>query len=168
MWKAADTDLRNAKGLKTLLVLTDGADTRFMENLAFNPVQKTVPPRQNTIPDFLKIYFNQFGARINLVFFTAALEKPEELASAKADFEVPLKTLDPPGSFIAAADFDQLLRSLKQGIRQRLTCQILKDDGTPVSEDLLEVTAPGEEDKWWPTGLPPGDLQAPDPGRSEV
>ena len=64
--------------------------------------------------------------------------------------------MDPPGSFIAAGDFDQLLRSLQRGIRQKLTCQILKDDGTPVSEDLLEVTGPGEEDKWWAAGLAPG------------
>ena len=149
MWAAANTDLKNARGVKTLLVLTDGADTRFKKNLAFNPMQ-------NTIPQFLKTYLNRFGARINLVFFTAALEKPEELARAKADFEIPLKTLDPPGSFIAADDFDQLLRSLRQGIRQKLTCQILRPDGTPVSEDLLEVTGPGEEDKWWTAGLEPG------------
>ena len=112
MWAAANTDLKNARGVKTLLVLTDDADTRFKKNLAFIPMQ-------NTIPQFLKTYLNRFGARINLVFFTAALEKPEELARAKADFEIPLKTLDPPGSFIAADDFDQLLRSLRQGIRQK-------------------------------------------------
>src|SRR5262249_30592702 len=38
MWRAAETDLVNAKStIKTLLVLSDGEDTRFKESRTLNP-----------------------------------------------------------------------------------------------------------------------------------
>ena len=126
MYAAADADLKDAKGLKTLLVLTDGADTRFKVNRMFNP-------QQMSIPDFLKAHFNRFGARINLVFFTAALEKPEEVASARADFEVPLKSMDPPGSFVTAANRQELIgRWRKPSILPRSMSSWERTTGRPM------------------------------------
>ena len=40
MWGAADQDLRHAKGIRTLLVLTDGEDTRFATN--FGSIEGTM------------------------------------------------------------------------------------------------------------------------------
>ena len=54
MWTAANSDLKDARGPRTLLVLTDGADTRFLTNRAFNPAQLTVPV-------FLLTQLNQIG-----------------------------------------------------------------------------------------------------------
>ena len=73
-----------------------------------------------------------------MVFFNAVAD-PGELERAKANFEKTLPALNPPGSFVTAANLDQLVVSLKQGIRQKLAYQILKPDGTPVQEDPLDV-----------------------------
>ena len=148
MSRAIDSDLKKAKGLKTLLVLTDGDDTRFMKNRVFN--SKGVD-----IPTFIKSSFDQVGVRINMVFFNAVAD-PGELEKAKANFERTLPALNPPGSFVAAANLDQLVVSLKRGIRQKLAYQILKPDGTPVQEDPLDVSAPPNDADRWLSGLEAG------------
>ena len=130
-------------------MLTDGADTRFMMNRTFNPQQKS-------IPEFLKTYFNQFGARINLVFFTAALEKPGELARAKADFEVPLKSLDPPGTFVTADTRQELIGTLEKAVDPAPAFELVRPDGSRIDGGLLPLTMPGEEDRWWSGRLPSG------------
>ena len=61
MWKAASTDLRGEKKMKTLLVLTDGMDTRFGKNRNFFPEIREIPA---FIPKF-----NELGVRVNMVFF---------------------------------------------------------------------------------------------------
>src|SRR5262249_5528861 len=74
MGRAANEDLRDAKGIRTLLVLTDGADNRFATNRVFNP-------RNQKIADFIGENFKPMGIRIHMVFFTPAV-KPEELERA--------------------------------------------------------------------------------------
>jgi serine/threonine protein kinase len=150
MWKAAETDLVAVKGMKTLLVLTDGEDNRFMQSRALNPTG------QVTIAGFLETKFRPLGIRINMVYFSAAGD-PKELNRARDTFTKPLERLDPPGSFVAAANLDELIASLRRAIKQRLTCQLLRLDGRPVPGDLLDVTdVRAESDVWWPTGLEPG------------
>ncbi len=149
MATAAKQDLDHAKGIKTLLVLTDGMDTGFSKNTRFSP-------NRIDIPAFINTYFQPMGIRINMVYFGAD-EKGEELKQAREVLAKPLQRLDPPGTFVTADNLDQLIESLKQGLKQRLTCQILKSDGTPVPGDPLDVTdVRAGEDVWWPTGLPPG------------
>ena len=108
-----------------------------------------------TIPQFIA-KFNPLGATVNMVFFTTPLDPKEEVATARANFEKPLRDLNPPGSFVTAENLDQLVQLLRRAIRQKLVCQILKPDGTLVGEEPLDVTGPGDEDKWYWDGLEPG------------
>jgi len=89
-----------------------------------------------------------------MVFFIPE-GKSEESEKAKNNFEQALKRLDPPGSFVTAQNIGDLKQTLRRGIRQKLTYQILKSDMTPVSDESLDVTAPGEMDQW-SQPLPPG------------
>jgi hypothetical protein len=140
MLKAATTDLKSASGLRTLLVLTDGADTRLDKNLVINP--KKLP-----IADFITEKFKSLGIQINMVFFTLAGD-PTEVATARNSFAQALKRLEPPGSFVTADNIGELKQSLRRGIRQKLSFQILNPDGSLVVSDPVDVTAPGEIDNW--------------------
>ncbi len=91
MLKAAQTDLRAAKGLKTLLVLTDGADNRLEKGAAINPDKLT-------IPNFITDRFKPLGVRINMVFFTPAGDRAE-IDEAKKNFEQALEAARSPGIF---------------------------------------------------------------------
>jgi hypothetical protein len=151
MWRAAQSDLvaGKAKGLKTLLVLTDGNDTRLKDNPKYNP-------RQRSVPDYVLDAFKTSGIRIQMVFFTPKGDK-KEIAAARENFAGALPQLDIPGSFVLANNLSELIATLRRGIRQRLTYDILKQpDWTAVNEEPLEVTEPGELDRWWIKGLDKG------------
>src|SRR5262249_34269547 len=131
------------------LVLTDGDDNRLRNNPKYNP-------NKLTVPEFIVAGLKPLNIRVNMIFFTPAGDK-KEIARARENFEGALKQLNPPGNFVLANDLRELIATLKRGIRQRLTCEILKPpDWTPVGEEPLEVTGPGEDDKWWTRGLEPG------------
>ena len=149
MWRAAEKDLVNAKGLKTLLVITDGEDNRFKESQALNPNGKL------EIEDFIATKFQPLGIRINMIFCSAAAN-PNELERARVTFTKALGRLDPPGSFVAAANLDQLIASLRRAIRQELVCHLAKADGTPLGDEPLVVTNPNEDLRWWSKGLTAG------------
>ncbi len=145
MW-GAKLDLDKAKGLKTLLVLTDGDDNRFMANNRFNG-------QGLTIPQFIQNFFNNTGITINMIFFRVS---PKELEKALENFRG-VSNLNPPGHFFTVEKFADLVVTLERSIRQKLACQIIKQpDGTPVSDKLLEVSNPDEADRWWTSGLEPG------------
>jgi hypothetical protein len=150
MWTAADKDLRDVRGLKTLLVLTDGQDNRFATDDTINPA-----PRVD-IPTFIANKFGPLRIRINMVYFTA-FGVPAELKQARADFEQPLARLEIPGKFTSAADLPGIVALLKQAVEQKLVCKIERADGSLVSDELLEVTDRdrGETEKWWLAGLDP-------------
>jgi hypothetical protein len=139
MSRAAD-DLKSARGLKTLLVLTDGQDNRFKQ----------------PIPAFIESRFRPLGIRINMVYFIAAGKEEElkELQAARETFTRPLAALDPPGTFVAASKFDELILTLKRAIRQELVCQVARADGSPLEGEPLVVTNPEEDLRWWTSGLP--------------
>jgi hypothetical protein len=148
MWAAANTDLKAATGIKTLLVLTDGNDNRLANNPKYNPDKLSVP-------EFIVAGFKPLNIRVNMIFFTPAGEKREIEAAAK-NFEGALKRLDPPGNFVFANNVNELITTLRRGSRQKLTCEILKPpDWTPVSDEPLDVAGPGDDDRWWSAGLEP-------------
>jgi hypothetical protein len=140
MSQGAQADLTNAKGLRTLLVLTDGDDNRLEQDAAINP-------KKLTIPQFITERFKSLDVRINMVFFTPAA-KPGEIEKARKNFAQALPQLNPPGSFVTADNIGELKEHLRRGIVQKLTCQILRKDGTSVSDEPLDVTAPNEMQKW--------------------
>jgi hypothetical protein len=152
MWKATETDLMSARGFKTLLVLTDGDDTRFDKNKTFNP-------KSMTIPEFIAQRYANLGIRVNMVFFTASDDPAKakaELEQARANFAGALERLDTPGRFFEAKNLTELVTTLRRAADQKLRCQVEQPDGTLVRGDPLEVTNPAEEeDRWWLDGLDP-------------
>ncbi|HZW33082.1 MAG TPA: hypothetical protein VFF52_20365, partial [Isosphaeraceae bacterium] len=147
MWTAAQ-DLKAARGLKTLLVLTDGDDNRFEKYTSFHP-------GIDTIPKFIDTRFRALEIRINVVYFSA-FGQDDQLKRARDNFEKPLERLDPPGKFIPAANLGELLASLRGAINQALLCHLAKADGTPLGDEPLVVTNPNEELRWWSRGLTAG------------
>ena len=69
MSRAIDTDLKEAKGLKTLLVLTDGDDTRFMKN------RELQFPEGVEIPSVYSQVSTSSASEINMVFFSTAIRR---------------------------------------------------------------------------------------------
>ncbi|MFO0890561.1 MAG: hypothetical protein U0790_15635 [Isosphaeraceae bacterium] len=148
MWTAASRDLQNATGLKTLLVLTDGDDTELEK---FKPKYN---PNRLSVRDFIVNGFRPMGITVNMVFFTPAGRK-EEIDTARSRFGAALAQLEPRGSFTTAKDLKELVATLQRGLIQKLTCQILRADGSPADDQPLEVTAPNEQERWC-RGLKPG------------
>jgi hypothetical protein len=148
MWQAANTDLKDAKGLKTLLVLTDGDDNQLKKN------KPKYNPGSLSVKDFIVSGFKPLGITVNMVFFTPA-GNPAEIDLAKANFGPALAQLEPRGSFKQAKDIKELIANLQRGLTQKLTYQILKPDGTPVTDEPLDVTDPLAEEQWC-RGLKPG------------
>ena len=152
---ATDPDLVKARGLKNLLVLTDGKDSRFEEVAGPQPGAQAHDPR---VPHRSA---RPLGIRVTVVFFRSsglskhAKEAEEaEVQTARENFK-PLLGLDLPGQFIEARNLGQLIETLKAGLEQKLVCRILDARETPVGElDVTNVEA--EADVWWPRGLQPG------------
>lgn len=161
MQRTATSDLTRGRGLKNLLVLTDGADDRFKQSRILNPQGNL------EIPDFLVQNFNSpemRGIRITVVYFRSSGLDPdqkkteeEELKTARKNFEEPLQKLQLPGQFIEAKNVEQLEESLRAGLDQRLVCQILKPGNTPAGDEPLDVTrSKGDLPRWWTAGLDSG------------
>ena len=141
----AKRELEPVKGAKTMVVLTDGKDTRFAENKQFNP-------KGVDVPSFLRSTFLGSDIRINMVFFKVV---EDELKEARAQFAGAIEHLDTPGQFFTVADFGKLVTTLQASVRQKLICQLLRaGNGGLVSE--IDVTSPGEADRWYTKGLPAG------------
>jgi serine/threonine protein kinase len=149
MWVAANRDLKNAKGLKTLLVLTDGNDNQLEK---FKPKYN---PNNSSVKDFIIGGFKPLGITVNMVFFTTKPES-QEVQDAQKRFGPALAQLEPRGSFKTAKDLDELIAALRRGLIQKLTCRVLKPpDWTPIANDALAVTGPDEEEPWT-SDLEPG------------
>jgi hypothetical protein len=151
MWNAAE-DLAKAQGMKNLLVLTDGNDNRFAHSQKLNPGDKI------KIPAFIEKKFGPLGIRVTVVYFHAGRKaNNQELQDAKANFEAPLQRLEPwPGRFVQVKDFGELTARLKDGLEQKLVCQILKKSDKKPAGEPLEVTRKDEKPlRWWSAGLDP-------------
>ena len=86
----------------------------------------------NVSPDFVVEGFKPLNIRVNMIFFTPAGNQLE-IVRARDNFAGALKRLEPPGNFVLANNLGELIATLKRGIRQKLTCEILKPpDWTPV------------------------------------
>jgi hypothetical protein len=140
----AMTDLDQARGLKTLLVLTDGDDDQFEKNAASK--------RGMTRSQFLKKTFDNKGVSVFMIFFQVPGEK--KLEEAMDNFKV-LTTLNPPGQLIPVKRSDKLDTALEQSLKQKMVCEILRGEKA-VGEQPLDVTTPKQVDQWWDRGLEPG------------
>jgi hypothetical protein len=142
----AKQDLDIAQGQKTLLVITDGADSRF----EMKEGQKIAP--------YLEGRFAPSRVLVNMVLLDVnegglVKKQQAEMARARDQFVALLKRLDPPGQHITVNQLDTLDRILANSLEQKLTCQITAD-GTTVGR--IDVTAPDEPDRWFARGLAAG------------
>ena len=131
MVKAARTDLVIAKGIRTLLVLTDGDETQFPNSKALGAGIRGSPD----IASFVAKVFQPLGITVNMVFLCNN-DKDPELKRARANFAKSLENLIPPGTFVSATDTQQLNRSLRRALRQKLLYDIVKPGGTVLQHEL--------------------------------
>jgi hypothetical protein len=130
MWKAKN-DLAAVSGFKTLLVLTDGEDTRFHLDTELNPGGR------KSVPRFLSEVFGKSDILVNIVGFQV-----DELRAAKEQFKV-LPEFRLPGRFFAVTETAQLGQTLSAALTQQLRCrlyqhgQLVRDAGVP--EEGLDV-----------------------------
>jgi hypothetical protein len=131
-------DLKGREGFRTLLVLTDGMDTRFVRgtygddpehSLAskgdpeFN--SKSVENNFEEIGGFLKQQFDRSGVAVNMVFFDVP---PGERQKAREQFAV-IKDLAPiRGNIWETKDLDELEKYLLQALNTTLRFQIEDSD----------------------------------------
>ena len=154
MVKAARTDLVNAKGMRTLLVLTDGDETQFPNSKALGAEMRGSPD----IASFVAKVFQPLGITVNMVFLCNN-DKDPELKRARANFAKSLENLIPPGTFVSATDTQQLNRSLRRALRQKLLYDIVKPGGTVLQHEL-DVSGEQQTDPLnWSGGLSPGTYQ---------
>ncbi len=132
----AKKDLEKVRGFKTMLVLTDGMDTRF-EKRSYPKVigapesegdPELNPDGSRSIGDFLVEQFKNAKIDIRLVGFQLGAQE-EELS--KGQFEKPLKALGGKYHDIAK-DVDALIKELEQAMRQRLRYSVHSPAGAEV------------------------------------
>lgn len=143
----AKDDLRDARGFRSLVVLTDGDDDQFAKNT--DPTA-----RKAAIEEKIRSEFQNSGVMVNMICFKLQIA---ELERARRNFEdVLTRQLEPPGSFVQADDGEMLIDKLRMSLRQTLVCQVKREDGVLV--DSLEVAPPAQppNDRWLEEGLEPG------------
>ncbi|MDX2039325.1 MAG: hypothetical protein SFX72_21940 [Isosphaeraceae bacterium] len=153
MIKARDDLYTSGRSLRTLLVLSDGAD-QPERDLTFEQ-DAEINPQALPIEQYLPLAFNQTRIRINMVFFQTI---ETELERVRGNFGV-IKRFDPPGFIAEAKDLGALIDSLKRGIEQKLTYRVLREDGRPVKERAdarTLVSATPDGDQWHVPALDPG------------
>lgn len=110
----AREDLRDVKGYKTIIVLTDGKDNRIKDDKESNPNGEGIPA----------LLAREFGSNsafkdIKLVILGFQLPQSEK-AEAEREFKEPLKKLLEPGDFILVDQQDELDRILREACKREL------------------------------------------------
>ena len=144
----AKDDLKDATGFKTMLVLTDGGDNRFLYDKELNPRNKSVNMA-------LRDEFGQAGIVVNIVGFKVV---PDEQAAALEQFKI-VDQFSVPGKYYTTEDVVDLTAAVGKTTKQKLRYWVDREDNAPApgsSADGLDVSSVGANDQWMPGGLPPG------------
>src|SRR5262249_7706280 len=96
-----------AVNYKALVVITDGLDNRFAQDVEFNPDGLSIPEK-------LRQEFTGSGIVVSVIGFRVA---KANLKSSQAQFAV-AEQLDPPGHFVTADDTAALAAELRKALRQ--------------------------------------------------
>jgi len=144
----AKEDLKGGTGLKTMLVLTDGIDNRFLTDKVLNEKGRSVEAT-------LREEFASAGIVVNIVGFKVV---PMEAAAAAEQFKV-VEQLALPGKYYTVDDVVDLTVAVGKTTRQKLRYWVDREDNAPAPgsrPDGLDVSSVGANDQWLPGGLPPG------------
>jgi len=140
MLKAKD-DFNVAQGFQTLLVLTDGADDRFVKKDLENRMKKSIPTT-------LKEAFGSSGIQISIVCFKANDEEEKE---ARKQFSV-IETFPSPGKFYTINDVEKLTTTLVKALKRKLHYQVETAKSERIAgkagHDLI-VSRSSVEDNWF-------------------
>ena len=137
----AKIDFNEARGFQTLLVLTDGADDRFVKKDLENRTKKSIPAS-------LKEAFGASGIQISIVCFKA---KDEEEKEARKQFSV-IETFPSPGMFNTVNDVDKLTTTLVNALKRRLHYQVETAKSERIAGEAgrdLFVSRSSVEDNWF-------------------
>jgi hypothetical protein len=122
----ARRDLESVTGFKTLVVLTDGRDTRFERGSQTTDDGKTIqvpgdpdynPNGTTKIEQFLTDQFKDSDIAIRVVGFQLAREDREGLLTK---IKKPIESLPKKGEFYDVTDTRDLIAKLKQSLKQNL------------------------------------------------
>lgn len=135
----ADLDAVPDRSFKTLVVLTDGDDKRFVNDTQFNPEGKDVAWA-------LERYFANSGVTINFVCFG---NLPPAVAAAARDQYKAIENLQPRGQFFPARDRQKLANVLLGIIPRRFDWTMREVAGGPgVGSVASPVTMTGTPEQW--------------------
>ena len=144
----AKEDLKDFKGFKTIVALTDGGDNRFAQDTRLKA-------RYGSISSMLRTEF-QDDIALYLLGFPAS---GKEDAQAREEFKV-VESLNPPGKMFTVKERDKMADSMEVLLRQRLTYFIDKRGRNVTVDDLpeegLDASVAGSNYRWYGKGLQPG------------
>lgn len=143
---SAKGDLAGVNGPKTMLVITDGADNRFVNDA-------TVNPKGRSVAEALFDIFDGSGISIQVVGFKVV---SAEAALAQKQFEL-VEQLYPPGGFYMIDRVEALEAHLANVLSRRLTFVTASpQQRAPGPEHPIGDT--GEGQMWLTPNLKPGRL----------
>ena len=143
---AAKQDLLGEPGFKTVLLLTDGIDNRYLNS--------TNSVAGNSIASVLRRSFDQSDISLNVVGFKV---KSSEQAKARQQFEI-VKSFSPPGKYFEVREATKLAETLQSVLHQRIRYWVDDYANESLAPDRVAVEAGLQNSKavWYPKELAPG------------
>ncbi|MEQ8790289.1 MAG: hypothetical protein RIC55_28595 [Pirellulaceae bacterium] len=145
---AAKSDVLEASGFRTIVVITDGVDNSFENDPVANP-------KKQSITAALTEAFDDGGVSLNIIGFK--VENGEEQL-ARRQFEI-VETFFPPGKFYVVGQSAALASTLKAALGHRLRYWMESFDADSADSKqrrLLEVGNSGGGEYWFSEPLKPG------------
>jgi hypothetical protein len=145
----AKEDLKDFKGFKTIVALTDAVDNRLAED-------RELKGKYKSVSAFLQTEFQDCDVSLYLLGFPPQ-NKEEE--AARAEFQV-IENLNPGGKLYTVKDTARMAELMEMLLRQRLNYfidrrgqNVTVDD---LSEEGLDMSPAGSNYRWYGKGLTPG------------
>lgn len=144
---AAKQDLIGSTGFKSVVVITDGVDSRLSQT-----AQTQSSP--NDVSSLLKAAFDGTDIILNVIGFR--VEAQDEQV-ARTQFRA-TESFNPAGRYLESKDTEELANMLRSLLHQRV--QYWLDDYSnaelPSGRTRLPVSDSAQDDSWYPGGLQPG------------
>ena len=152
---AAKGDLEDAKGFRTIVVITDGMDNRFAHDQMINPGGLA-------IPEALRKTFAGTGIALNVIAFKVADGEEEKVQDQFAVTE----QLFPPGRLYHVNQTEALAKTMANALGHRMHFQICPSngEGKTRSQDI----GGDQADVWPKSPLPAGSYQLQVPLRPPI